>query len=176
MTKNFWLCFLHAKSGHLVFYASLILFIQIMRYYLTFTQPTVYSFQLRQLQMLAESSLKIVYLPGLRNSVAKSLSNQPCEVGQPDEGDIGDYGSRLSALQDPIGFTALENWLQMVAPHLVLTGSMEAVKIALSSGFPVVSLDCKRYGRQYLDHRDNANWRHAIHFCASCGYKQDFTS
>ena len=64
----------------------------------------------------------------------------------------------------------------MVAPHLVLTGHIEVMKTALSSGFPVASLACKSYSRQYLDHKKYANWRHTIHLCAGCGYKWDVTS
>ena len=54
-------------------------------------------------------------------------------------------------MQDPIVFDAEKDWLQEVAPHLVLTNCMEAMKIALSSGYPVVALACKKSSRQYLD-------------------------
>ena len=43
-------------------------------------------------------------------------------------------------LQDPVVFTAVKDWLQMVAPHLVLIDCMGAMKAALSSGHPVVTL------------------------------------
>ena len=63
----------------------------------------------------------------------------------------------------------------MVVPHLVLTGCIEAMKIALSSGHPVVALACKRCSRQYLDHGEYANWRHTTHLYAGCGHKWDVT-
>ena len=43
--------------------------------------------------------------------MANALSRQPGEVGQPDEGDIGDSGSGLYILQDPIVFTAVQDQL-----------------------------------------------------------------
>ena len=59
---------------------------------------------MRYLQKLAESSFKIVYLSGLRNSVADALSRQPGELGQLNDGNIGDSGSRARVLQDPVVF------------------------------------------------------------------------
>ena len=76
-------------------------------------------------------------------------------------------------LQDPVAFAAVTDWLQVVPPHLVLTDSIEAIKTALFSGHPVVALACKRCSRQQLDHGKYANWRHATHLCAGCGYKWD---
>ena len=53
---------------------------------------------------MVELSLTIVYLPGLRNSLADKLSRQPSEVGQPDGGSIGDSGNMPRSLQDPVVF------------------------------------------------------------------------
>ena len=77
---------------------------------------------------------------------------------------------------------AVEDWLQVVAPnlilieasgckwwHLILIGCIEAIKIYLSSGHPVIALACKRYSRKHLDYREYANLRHTTHFCAGCG-------
>ena len=69
--------------------------------------------------------------------------------------------------------TAVKDWLQNAAPHLVLAGFIEAMKTALSSGRPVVALDCKRCSSQYLSHGWYANWRHATHLCAGYGHKWD---
>ena len=46
-------------------------------------------------------------------------------MGWPDGGDIGDSGSKPCALKDPVGFAAVEDWLQVVAPHLLLTGCLK---------------------------------------------------
>ena len=73
-------------------------------------------------------------------------------MGQLDDTDIGDSGSRLCILQDPNAFVAIEHWLKVVAPHLVLKGFIEATKTALSSAHPVVALACKRCSRKYLDY------------------------
>ena len=54
-------------------------------------------------------------------------------------------------MQYPIVFTAVEDWLKVVAPYLVLAGCIEVMKTALSYGHPVVALACKRYSRQYLE-------------------------
>ena len=61
----------------------------------------------------------------------------------------------------------------MVAPHLVLTDYIEAMKSALSSSHPVVAMACKKFSRQHLDHREYANWKHITHLSAGCGYKSD---
>ena len=81
-----------------------------------YSQLTVNSCQLRYLQELAEFSVKIVYFPGLRYSGSDALSRQPCEAGQPDDDDIGDFGGGPYALQDPIIFAAVEVWLKVVDP------------------------------------------------------------
>ena len=94
----------------------------------------------------------MVYLPGLWYSVEDALSRQPGEADQPADSNIGDYHSRLPALQDPVIFSAVDDWLKAVAPHLVLTGYIEAMKTALSSGHPVVALACKKCRKQQLDH------------------------
>ena len=54
----------------------------------------------------------------------------------------------------------------MVAPHLVLTGYIKAMKTAFSSGHPVVALACTRgaAGNTY-DHRDNIHTRGILHIC-----------
>ena len=88
---------------------------------------------------------------------------------------IGDSGSRLHALQDPVVFAAVKDWLQVVAPHLVLIDCIEAIKTALSSGHPVVALDCKRCSRQHLTMESMPTRRHTIHLCAGCGHKWDVT-
>ena len=59
----------------------------------------------------------------------------------------------------------------MVGPHLVLTGCIEAIKIALSSGCPMVAMACKRCSRKYLDHKNYAIWKHTTHLYAGCGHK-----
>ena len=66
-----------------------------------------------------------MYLPGLRNSVAAALRRQPGEAGYPDDVDTRDSGNRPRALQDILVFTAIEDWLQVVVPHSVLTGCIE---------------------------------------------------
>ena len=68
-----------------------------------------------------------------------------------------DCGNKPLALQDLAVLDAIEDWLEVVAPQLVLTGYIEAMKTALSSGRPVVVLACKRYSKQHLDHREYAN-------------------
>ena len=60
-----------------------------------------------------------------------------------------------------------------MARYLVLTGCIEAMKTALSSGSEVVTLACKRCSRQYLDHGECANLRHAVHLYAGCGHNWD---
>ena len=42
-------------------------------------------------------------------------------------------------MQDLVVLGADEGWLKVVIPHLVLVGYVEAKKIALSSGHPVVA-------------------------------------
>ena len=56
----------------------------------------------------------IIYLPGLKNSVADALSRQPGEVNYPDDIDIGDLGSGPRELEDPVTFVAIEDWLKVV--------------------------------------------------------------
>ena len=68
-------------------------------------------------------------------------------------------------------FSTVEDWLQVVAPHLVLTGCIEAMETVLYSSHPVVALDCKRCSRQYLDHGEYVYQRHTIYLCAGCGNK-----
>ena len=75
--------------------------------------------------------------------MANALSRQPGEVGYPDDPDIGDAGSGLYALQDPIVFSATEDLSKVVAPHLVLANCIEALKSALSSSHPMVALTHK---------------------------------
>ena len=48
--------------------------------------------------------------------MADALSRQPEEVVQPNDGDSGDFGSGLHALQNPIVFAAVEDWLQVLVP------------------------------------------------------------
>ena len=59
----------------------------------------------------------------------------------------------IRGLQDyiVIFIAVIENWLKVMMPQLVLTGCIEAMKTALSSGNPVVILTCKRCSRQHLD-------------------------
>ena len=90
--------------------------------------------------------------------MANALSRQPGEVGYPDEGSIVNPSSWLHALQDPVIFSAVADWLLVVAPHLVLTGCIEEIKTALSSGHPVVALACKRHRRQCFDYGEYTNW------------------
>ena len=68
-------------------------------------------------------------------------------------------------LQDPVVFAAVEDWLKVVAPHLVLTGCIEAMKTALSSGHPVVALACKRCSRQHLDQSRVCQLEGILHTC-----------
>ena len=62
-----------------------------------------------------------------------------------------------------------------MAPHLVLTGCIEAMKTALSSGHHVVALAYKRCIRKHLDHGVYANQSHTTYLCAGCGHKWDIT-
>ena len=57
----------------------------------------------------------------------------------------------------------------MVVSHLILAGCIEAMKTGLSTVYTVVALDCKRYSKQYLDHRKYVNWKHTTHLGACCG-------
>ena len=82
---------------------------------------------------MAEFSFKTVYLLGMNNSVADALSRQTGGAGQPDDGDIGESSSGPHEVLDPIVFCAVENWLKVVAPHLVLTNYIEAINSSLSS-------------------------------------------
>ena len=74
-------------------------------------------------------------------------------------------------LQDLVVSAAVEDWLKVLLPHLILTGCIEAIKAVLFSGCPVVSLACKRCSRQYLYHGKYANWSQTVHLCAGCGHK-----
>ena len=56
------------------------------------------------MQELAELSLRIVYMPSLKNSVIDALGSQPGEAGYPDEGELRDSGSKPCVLQDPVVF------------------------------------------------------------------------
>ena len=51
----------------------------------------------------------IVYLLGLENSVADAVSKQPGEAGWYDVDDLGDSGSKLYTLQDPVVFAAVKS-------------------------------------------------------------------
>ena len=102
-----------------------------------------------------------------------ALSSQPGEVGWPDDCDTRASSSRPYALQDPVFFATIIDFLKLVAPHLVLTGCIEAMKTALTFGHPVVALACNRYSRQHWDHKQYTNLRHATHLHASCGDKWD---
>ena len=84
---------------------------------------------MRCLQNLAKFSLKTVYLPGLRNSVADALRKYPGKAVQPSDSNIRDSDSRAYALQDSVAFADIDNWLKVVGPHLVLTGCIDAMKI-----------------------------------------------
>ena len=77
------------------------------------------------------------------------------------------------ALHDPVVLAAVEDCLKVVAPHLDLSGCIDSINTALSSGCPVVGLACKRYSRQHLDSGEYANQRHTTHLCAGCGHKLD---
>ena len=61
------------------------------------------------------------------------------------------------ALQNPVVFSAIEDWLKVVASHLVLADCIDAIKAALSSRHSEVALACKRCSRQHLNHREDAN-------------------
>ena len=61
--------------------------------------------------------------------------------------------------------------IQVVVPHLVLTGYIEAMKTALYSGHPVVALACKMCSKQDLDHGEYVNGRHTTHLNAGCNHK-----
>ena len=80
------------------------------------------------MQKLAKYSLKIVYLPGLKNSVADALSRQPGEASWPKDTDIGYSNSRAHALHDPVVFAAVEDWLKVVVSNLVLEVYIETIK------------------------------------------------
>ena len=84
--------------------------------------------------------MKIVYLSGLRSFIADSLSRQPDKVGYHDNSDIEDYASRPHALQNPVVFAAVEDWLKVVVPHLALTGCIETMRTSLSCGHTGVAL------------------------------------
>ena len=105
---------------------------------------------------MAEFSLKKVYFLGLKNLVADAFSRLPGVAGFPDDIDIEKSSSGPRKLQDPIILAAMKDWLQVVAPHLVLTNCMGAIKTALPFGHSVVALACKRCSRQYLDHGEYA--------------------
>ena len=117
-----------------------------------------------------------MYLPGLKNSMADALSRQPAEVDCPDDIDIEDSGGRPRALQHPVVFAAIEGWLKVVVPYLVLAGCIKVMKTVLLSGRPVVALACKRCSRQYLDSGEYANWRHTTPLCIGCSHKRDVAS
>ena len=53
--------------------------------------------------------------------------------------------------------------MQVVAPHLVLTGCIEIMKTSLSSSPPGVALAYNICSRQHLDHRKYAHQRYATH-------------
>ena len=78
-------------------------------------------------------------------------------------------------MHGPVIFGADKDWLLVVAPYLVMIDCVEAMKIALSSGCPVVALACKRCSKQHLDLGKCAKWRHATHFCPGCSHKWDVT-
>ena len=95
-----------------------------------------------------------MYLPGLKYYVADVLSGQPRDI------DIEDSGSGLCKVQDAVVFDAVEDWLKIVTPHLVLADCVEAMKTSLSSDHPVVALAYKGCSRQHLDHEEYAYWMH----------------
>ena len=105
-----------------------------------------------------------MYLLGLNNSVADALSKEPGEASWLDEVDIGDTGREPCVLQNPIVFVAVDYWLQVVVPHLFLTGCIKAMKTAFSSGCPVDALACKKCSRQYLA-MENMAIRVILHNC-----------
>ena len=78
-------------------------------------------------------------------------------------------------MQYPDIFAAVKDWLQVVVPHLVLTGCIKVMKTALSSGHLVVALAFKRCSSQHLDHGEYANLRYNTNFSAGHGKKWDIT-
>ena len=50
-----------------------------------------------------------MYLPGLKDSTADSLSREPGEAGPPDDIDIKYSSSEPHALQEPVVFAAVED-------------------------------------------------------------------
>ena len=74
---------------------------------------------------------------------------------------------------DHIVFVAFDDWLKVVAPHLVLAGCIEAMKTALSSYHTMVALAYKRCSRQHLDSVYYAYQRHNTHLCAGYGHRWD---
>ena len=61
----------------------------------------------------------------------------------------------------------------MIGPPLALTVCLEAKKTALPSGNLVVSLACKRFSRQHLEHGEYTNQRQNTHLYTGCGNKWD---
>ena len=72
-------------------------------------------------------------------------------------------------------FIIVEDWLKVLAPHLVLAICIEVINTALSSGCPGVALACNRCSRQYLDHGEYENWSHTTHLYAGSSHKRDIT-
>ena len=72
--------------------------------------------------------------------MAKVFSRKPGETSWPNDGDIGDSSNGTCTLHDLVVFVAVEDWLKVLVPHLVLNDYTEAIKFSLSSGHPMVAL------------------------------------
>ena len=81
--------------------------------------------------------------------------------------------SGLYVLHDSVVYRAVEDWLKVVAPCLVLTDCIQAMQVSLSYSCLVVDLACKRCNRQHLDIVEYAFKSYTIHLYASCGNKWD---
>ena len=54
---------------------------------------------------------------------------------------LGIMAMCLCMLHDPVIFSTIEDWVKIVAPHLLLVEYIEAMKKSLSSGYTVIALN-----------------------------------
>ena len=90
---------------------------------------------------MAEFSFTIVYLPGLKNLVADSLSRSCDVAGLSDSDRFGEESfSGIHALHDLVIYGIVKTWFKVVASHLVLTDCTLKIRESLPLGYSVVSL------------------------------------
>ena len=66
---------------------------------------------------------------------------------------------------------AVCDWLHMVAGHLGFDECVAAAVETLSTGLPLASFGCSKFGATHLDEDKSATKLHTRHVCAVCNHR-----